>query len=147
MDLTALIEFTAPGSIKSVGRALDGVEGDPWPGIDTWDADTYQDALDTLVVWAGPPPTGAAVHGNIAAYLASIPTPAERAAAKKALAVNDAFDLADMKTTVDGLWILISAMKTNGIPLGVSSLDALTNDAAGKAGFTDLWKQRFESHL
>ncbi len=147
MDLTALIEFTAAGSVKRVRRALDGIEGDPWPGIDAWDASAYQDALDTLVDWDGPPPTGAAVHGNIAAYLASIPTQAERAAAKKTLAANDAFDLADMKTTVDGLWILISAMKTAGIPLGVAALDALTNDATGKSGFVDLWKQRFESHI
>ena len=33
MDLTALIEFTSPGSVKNVARPPDGVEGDPWPGI------------------------------------------------------------------------------------------------------------------
>ncbi len=60
---------------------------------------------------------------------------------------NSAFDIADMKTTVDGFWILISAIKTANIPLGVAALDALSNDAAGKAGFIDLWKQRFKSYL
>ena len=68
MDLTALIEFTAPGSVKNVQRSLDGTEGDPWPGIDVWGPAEYQVAMDMLVVWSGIPVSGADAHSNIAAF-------------------------------------------------------------------------------
>lgn len=146
--LNELIGFGWPGSTVKIRAAPDAAPGDPWPGIEDSDA-KMQTALDDLVEWADgvTPPTGAQVRAQIAAWQAAQPTQAELDAARKLLAANTAFDLADMKTTVDGFWILISALKSAGIPLGVPALDALDNDVAGKAGFVDLWKQRFESHL
>ena len=76
IDLTNLIEFTAPGSIVSVARAPGGGPADPWPDIATWTDADYQAALDTLVTWADGAtiPPGAAVRANVAAWQASIPT-------------------------------------------------------------------------
>lgn len=147
IDLLGLINFTAVGSATAVKRAPNGVEGDPWPGIETWTAGDFQNAMDTLVVWTGVPLAGAAVHAQRESYVASLSTPQQQADWRKDSDANRVFDLADMRTTIDGLWIVISALKTASIPLNVPALDALTNDAAGKAGFINLWKQRYRSYL
>ena len=83
IDLLGLINFTSSGASRAVRRADDGVEGDPWPGIDTWTADDFQTATETLVTWVGVPVTGAALHANVAAYLASLPTPEQQTDAHK----------------------------------------------------------------
>ncbi len=103
MDLTALIEFIAPGSILRVSRAPGGVEGDPWPGIDTWSAGDYQTALDSLVEWIGAPLTGAEVHANIAAFNARPappPTPDHQAELDAAIAA--ATTLPELKAALLG---------------------------------------------
>jgi hypothetical protein len=85
MDLTALIEFTATGSIRSVKR-WDG-PNDMWDGIDEWGAKEYQDALDTLVIWRDgvTPPTGADVKGNIPAFNQAMAAANQEAARIRAL--------------------------------------------------------------
>lgn len=99
MDLKELIDFTAPGATARVVRWQDVKVGelgdgapvmqtaDMWAGIDTWDASAYQDALDALVTWrdGAAIPTGADVHGNIAAFNQSLAAANQEAARMRVL--------------------------------------------------------------
>ena len=142
MDLTALIEFTAPGAITRVERSADGTELDPWPGIDGWTAADYQDVLDSLVTWAGAPVAGADVHGNIAAYLASIPAPAELAALRREEEANTLLGRAVDETFLDGFWLLFKKAS----PVGNAAIDdAIAAD--DRAAFNQFFKDQVKARL
>lgn len=145
IDLKALIDFTAPGSNVKVSRSPDGVEGDPWPGIDGWADADYQNALDTLVTWTDgvTPPTGAAVRADIAAWLASLPTQAELDEVARDLEANSQLDRAADKTIRDALWDMELRLRA----LGSASASPDIADAMTKADYTVVLKDAVKGYL
>ena len=114
MDLLALINFTSPGAALKVSRSPGGTEGDPWPGIATWTAGDFQNAMDTLVVWAGAPLTGAAVHAQVAAYLASLPTVEQQADSQRDSSATITLNTPINKTLRDVLWDIELRLRAAG---------------------------------
>ena len=148
MDLTALIEFTLPGSVARVTRSPEGIEADPWPDIGTWSNADYQNALDTLVTWADgvTPPAGAAVRANIAAWQASIPTQAELDELRREAEADRLLSRAADETFLDGHWITLRAMAAGGITVSVPAIaDAVASN--DRTAFNKFFHDQIKSRL
>ena len=130
IDLLALINFTSPGAASSVRRAPDGVEGDPWPGIDTWTADDYQAATETLVKWVLAPVTGAVLHANVAAYLASLPTAEQQADSQRDSSATITLNTPLNKALRDIFWDIEVRLRAAGQASGNPDIAAAATKAA-----------------
>jgi len=137
IDLLGLINFTSPAAASAVKRSPAGSEGDPWPGIDTWTAGDFQAALDTLVEGPGPLPSGAALHANVAAYLASLPTPAQIDEARKDGEADRDLATAFNKVLLAELWNMEMARRGG-------ARDAEIAAAASKAEYGAILKSRIK---
>ena len=92
--------------------------------------------MDTLVLWAGASLTGAAVHAQVAAYLASLPTAEQRADSQRDSSATITLNTPINKALRDVLWDIELRLRA----AGQLSADPDIAAAATKAAYAGVLK-------